>query len=98
MNRRYGYRYIYYHCTRKRPCTQRVIEARALEAQIATYLARLAVPPRVLDWAYERLEDVEAEDQSSREAVEQSLHTTVAASKKELAHSDPAPDTQPDHR
>ena len=81
---RQGHRYVYYHCTRKRPCTQRVIDVRTLEAQIAAYLGRLAIPPRVFDWAYERLQDAEAADCSARVAVEENLRTTLTDAKKQL--------------
>lgn len=81
---RHGYRYIYYHCTRKRPCTERVIEVKALEAQIATYLSSLAIQPRILDWAYDQLQHAEQADQSARASVETNLRTSLDHARKQL--------------
>lgn len=74
---RYGHRYVYYHCTHKRPCRQRAIEARALEKAIADYLGRLAVPPRILDWAYDRLEEAESSDATHTRAATESLQAAL---------------------
>lgn len=74
---RHGSRYVYYHCTHKRPCRQRAIEARTLEKMIADYLGRLAMPPSIIDWAYERLEEVEACDAVHSRATTESLQAAL---------------------
>jgi hypothetical protein len=45
---RYGRRYIYYHCVKRRlaaRCREPALEAAKLEAQIATFLRALAIEP-----------------------------------------------------
>lgn len=80
---RYGYRYVYYHCTHARPCREGSIEEQDLENAIADFLGRLAVSPRMLDWAYQRLEDAEATNVAHRTVVRQNLRTTIEAKQKE---------------
>lgn len=82
---RYGSSYTYYHCTRKRPCTQPSVEVRDLERQIAEYLGRLTIPPVFLEWAFAYLEETEAHECQGREVVEKSLHGAIAAAEHQLA-------------
>jgi hypothetical protein len=49
-NRRYGYRYFYYHCTHRRRdyrCRQPVVAEAALEEQVASFLQKLRIPEEV---------------------------------------------------
>jgi len=51
---RYGYRYIYYHCSKRKigeRCTQRHIRAEMLERQIEEWLRTLSIPERLAAWA-----------------------------------------------
>ncbi len=55
---RYGQHYIYYHCTKRNrdvPCSQPVIQAGALEAQMREFLGTVAVKPRTHSWLVEQL-------------------------------------------
>lgn len=80
---RYGYRYVYYHCTHARPCHERSIEGEQLEDAIADFLGRLTVSPRMLDWAYRRLEDADTADAVHRHAVTHNLRQTIEAKRNE---------------
>jgi len=80
---RYGYRYVYYHCTHTRPCHERSIEARKLEQAIDAFLERLAVSPRFLDWAYGELEAVRADDHAHHVAVTERLRASIEAVRNE---------------
>lgn len=80
---RYGYRYVYYHCTHARSCRERSIERDQLEIAIADFLGGLTISPRMLDWAYQRIDDANAADATHREAVTQTLRGTVEAKRKE---------------
>lgn len=56
---RFGSRYIYYHCTKRRRdviCREPVIDVRELERQVAEHLDSLALPASFHGWAMERLE------------------------------------------
>lgn len=63
--------YTYYHCTWKREpsCKQRSVRADVLETQIASYLARLSIPPGILKWALEVLAEIEREEVTQREQL-----------------------------
>jgi len=80
---RYGSHYVYYHCTHTRPCRQRSLEATTIEQTIADFLGRLTVSPRLLDWAYQQLEDADAGDRAHRLAVAENLRVTIEAKRKE---------------
>ncbi len=82
---RYGYRYVYYHCTRKRPCRQPSVEARALERMMVAQLARLAMPPRILNWVHARLFGAIHERQGRSLDEKRALEATLAANEKQLA-------------
>ncbi|MBF6570856.1 MAG: recombinase family protein [Candidatus Binataceae bacterium] len=50
MNRRYGYRYVYYHCTKRRlvpKCPEPCVEVDDLEGQIVSILTKHAVTPSI---------------------------------------------------
>lgn len=67
---RYGSRYVYYHCTKKKnkKCTQGSIEITNLEEQIKFILANVKIPEAFKDWAIKYLNQVH-----DREAQEQYL-------------------------
>ncbi len=83
---RYGYRYVYYHCTRKRGCSQRVIEVRELEDQIATALAQLTIRPQWVDWAFDHLARRDAAQAASIVAIAENLRGTLAGVRAELSN------------
>lgn len=64
---RYGYRYIYYHCTKRiKKCSQKSVELADLEEQIDFLLSRIEIPESFKNWAIEylnELHDKETKDQ-----------------------------------
>ncbi|MBI1852373.1 MAG: recombinase family protein [Planctomycetes bacterium] len=56
---RFGSRYVYYHCTKRRVdyrCRQPYVAVLSLERQMLTYLENIAVPDRLHRWGLDRLE------------------------------------------
>ena len=56
---RFGSRYTYYHCSKRRldvRCSQRYVALDELEDQIRDFLTEIMLPDRFLQWAVERLE------------------------------------------
>jgi site-specific DNA recombinase len=84
---RYGTRYVYYRCTKRRRdyrCTQPFIEKAKLEQQIKGFLAQLAVSPNVQAWALSLLER-EHQDEADRHATEgRILADTAGRVRREL--------------
>jgi hypothetical protein len=68
----------YYHCTKRKDphCTQRSVEARALERQIDAYLSRLQISPRFRDWAITNLHEYHEQEVQKRNEI---LHTQQKA-------------------
>lgn len=64
--------YTYYHCTkRKNPnCSQKAIEEKELEKQIAVELAMLQIPAGFKDWALARLKGANAQEVADRELTQ----------------------------
>ncbi len=81
---RHGHRYTYYHCTHRRPCAQRSIEAGALNLQVAQYLQRLSLSPRFLDWAFSYLDEANRNDHAATAAVRESLNVAIASAEKQV--------------
>jgi site-specific DNA recombinase len=76
---RYGSRYVYYHCTKRKVgprCGERVVEERDLERQIASFLGTLAIDPLFEAWVLEEL----AHDQTSEREADAAAKRSVAAS------------------
>jgi DNA invertase Pin-like site-specific DNA recombinase len=84
---RYGYHYIYYHCTKKKKgphCQQKYLELKDLESQIASYLENVHVPQKLLDLAFEYLRE-ESKEQNEKEIdVRRSLENALANCRKKL--------------
>ncbi len=85
VNRRYDYHYTYYHCTWKKPCAQRTIQLPELERQIADFLARLALPVRVLDWVFQHLDAAETAEATTHRAIRLSLDNAIAKAERQLS-------------
>ena len=80
---RYGYRYVYYHCSRPRlgqRCAEPCIELRLLEQQIETFLQSLTIDRTVEAWVLEemelRAERFKREEKARRRSLEISLADT----------------------
>lgn len=85
---RQGHRYTYYHCTRRKPgtaCTEKVIEERELERQIATYLDSITITPQLEEWAIAMLQKYRQEETDAHLAQTKSLHVRQEALKRELS-------------
>ena len=87
---RYGYHYVYYHCTQKRldqRCTERAVEVRNLEFQIRRFISALTIDPRieicVIQLVRARGQRVEADRAARRGSLETS-RAAVLAQQKEL--------------
>lgn len=95
---RYGSRYTYYHCTKRKSdsrCQQRSVTASELERQIAEFLATISVPQRIHDWTRHqlatagqaRLNDIEAQKQSLTRTlghIERSLENLTSLRVRDL--------------
>ncbi len=63
--------YTYYHCTKRKDpnCSQKAIEERELEKQIAAELAKLEIPADFKDWAMARLREMNTKEITDREHI-----------------------------
>ncbi len=61
---------IYYHCTRKRPCTQRKnVEEKDLEEQFESLLNAYQIRPEFEEWALETIKEMNEDESNEREDV-----------------------------
>ena len=84
---RYGYRYTYYHCSKRRPdyhCRQRYVTDLNIERQIVTFLEKVTLPDKIHEWALDRLQRVAREKETTKEAQRISADRARAAVAKEL--------------
>jgi DNA invertase Pin-like site-specific DNA recombinase len=72
---RYGYHYIYYHCTkRKNPnCSQRSVEVKELERQIEEILSKIEIPEDFKDWAIKYLNELHDKEEVDQTNIAKSL-------------------------
>jgi DNA invertase Pin-like site-specific DNA recombinase len=73
---RFGSRYVYYHCSKRRlepRCPEPSIEGRALEGQIVAFLRTLTVAPEIAAWITSQLQDERDGDLELRAARRASL-------------------------
>ena len=63
--------YTYYHCTKRKNknCSQRVIEIKDLEQQIADILGDLRIPPEFDEWAMDWLKNENHKEADSRDDI-----------------------------
>lgn len=83
---RQGHRYVYYHCSRRKagePCREPAVEVRALERQIAAFLATLAVEPQVHARVLADLDRKEANAGSIVEARVRDLQQALRETKRQ---------------
>jgi site-specific DNA recombinase len=84
---RYGYRYTYYHCTKRRlsrRCGQAYVSLQALEEQISKFLEGISIPKRFHDWAMARLQQTVDEQRDERTVQRTSLERARLAGAREL--------------
>ncbi len=67
--------YTYYHCTKRcHPnCSQKCIEEKELEAQIAEVLKRIHIPPEFCEWVLEQLKLENQKEAEDRDAIKTNL-------------------------
>lgn len=63
--------YVYYHCTRKRPCENRkTVEEKNIAEQLYAILDRYTIHPLFEEWALGAMKEVNADEAKEREAIE----------------------------
>jgi DNA invertase Pin-like site-specific DNA recombinase len=63
--------YIYYHCTRKRPCNNRkTVEEKTIANQLNAILDKYTIHPLFEEWALEAMQSMNADEAMEREAIE----------------------------
>lgn len=84
---RFRSRYTYYHCTKRRldyRCTERVVQASVLEAQLFSFLGAVTIRKNFHDWALARLERLRQAKKTDRELQEAILDKSIAATVRAL--------------
>jgi len=63
--------YTYYHCTKRidEKCSQKCIEEKELEKQIAIELAKIEIPVDFKEWAMARLKEMNTQEVSDRDKI-----------------------------
>lgn len=86
---RFGSRYIYYHCTKRRSdyrCSQGCIRVEELERQIEDFLATLGMPEKLHAWALRQL-DVQLRDTKNLQEVQRaSMQKSLADMERAIAN------------
>ena len=84
---RFGSHYVYYHCS-KRPlgprCREPIIEVRALEAQIMTFLRSLKIDPLVAAWLERAARQQQAQGLEREAARRRSLRAALDEARSQL--------------
>jgi DNA invertase Pin-like site-specific DNA recombinase len=84
---RYGTRYTYYHCTKKRldyRCGQPHVSVENLETQIVGFLRAATIPAKFHEWAMRKLNRLAASRQTERAAQQYSLQDACASVERKL--------------
>lgn len=85
---RYGYRYTYYRCTRKKltyaVCAEPYVNERIIEAEVDRVLARLALPEPILRWTLRYLDSWATSEQRTAAATAATLERAIAAHRQTL--------------
>lgn len=80
--------YIYYHCTKRKPgvsCSQRVIEEKDLERQIAEFLGSLTISKSYLRWTLNVLDSFDEDERQRDEKIIVSLERRIESCVRELS-------------
>ena len=86
---RYGTRYTYYHCTKRRldsRCGQPSISGECLNAAFEDMLSRLVVPEKLHQWVLEEIDTAARDRENEREQQIKALDSTYSESTKALAN------------
>ena len=77
--------YIYYHCTHKRACSQRMnVREEALSEQFVDFLSKYTILPQFKDWALEALEEQNEIETTDIGEVLKSQNRSVESAHKEM--------------
>ena len=86
---RYGYRYTYYHCTRrkggiKNTCRQKYIEVEELENQVLSFLEKLHLPQTCIEWTFKYIREAKEDEEKLQADIKISLEKALANCKRKL--------------
>ncbi|WP_339632759.1 recombinase family protein [uncultured Sneathiella sp.] len=83
---RFGSRYVYYHCTRRRQpkCLEKSIEARELDQQFQEHLKQIEISQEFHDWALLELEALRTNISANVEKARQSKEKALRSVEKKL--------------
>lgn len=84
---RYGYRYVYYHCTHKNhrmPCRGKSLENNLLENQILGFLDTVYLDDQEIQEIFSLIERKRQKEQSSASGVKQSVEKALQACQRNL--------------
>ena len=78
--------YIYYHCTKRKDpnCSQKGIEEKELEKQIASELGKITIPADFKDWALGKLRTMNTQEVEDRERIYGSQRREYEASIRKI--------------
>lgn len=85
---RYGYKYIYYHCTRRKKditCSQRCVEEKALEKQVVDFLGEISIEEDTLNLVLEILAKQKDSVQSEQKVILGSIKKQLTESERNLS-------------
>ncbi len=85
---RYGSRYVYYRCTKRKrgtSCGQRTIRAERLEDRICALLANVAIDDDYTTWAVENLRHIHQRESHVRHETGKSVHSALLAVDGQIA-------------
>lgn len=84
---RFASRYVYYHCTHRRPgirCVERSVEGKVLEAAFRAVLETVTLAPALLHWVESTVSSQEDTTREEAEAIPVSLRKRIRVAKGEL--------------
>lgn len=85
---RYGYRYTYYHCTKKRSdyvCRQRSISGTALHDTYVGFIENHTVPKTLYAWTLRKIRAGRERSEGGRESQQRALQAAFADTKRQLS-------------
>jgi len=84
-NHRYGFKYVYYHCTkRKKKCTQKYIQEPELTGQIMSFIDSISIDKDILDIALNVIDGQKDSIIATNEAVIASLQNRISEIERSL--------------
>lgn len=84
---RFGSKYIYYHCTKRRSdykCGQPYVEVHKLEDQIVAFLKSITIPFKIHNWIFNQLEEQKSDTVKQEELHRLTLQKSQKSNEQEL--------------